>query len=812
MSEIEAGDIVCNSHHVMIYVGNGMIVHNDGNGHGTNGTLSYEKMEDYYDVIETAWRLYDEAAEKCTQANDGEEIHDTGGSFGGITGAISSIGSYAFEAMDELIGEDLDEFPVQANPPEDKEFYYKGLATEKDKNPVQPTEDNDANDRITKFLDWAVSMMITGVRGVFVGWANIVQIGASEYVAAMSGEQTNFSLDKSAMDNKEEVKKQMEESLTVEKIVYNKVPLFNVNVFSEEGSGSKDSLSGVVKTMTANWYYVARTGSIIVLLIVLIYLGIKTAISTSAEKKADFKEMFVNWLVSFMVVFVMQYIILFAINMNETFVKLLANIGGQLNLYQQVRTLTYSTEVWKGIVATFLYLALVWYLIKFIFIYFKRLFITVILIILGPITAAKYAYDKIKGNKGDTSLMLWVKEFTFSVMMQTVHALVYTIFVSIAINMAITGDAGLARIIIALVFFNFMVKAEKLVRQIMQLSGSSGGADFGDVSTDMKNIAGLATFWGASTKIFGVSRRLLEPVYNATSRIGGGILHFANRQIENGYVRLHKSELADKYGIEFNKSDTTKIDKKIDNLLREQYHMKVATIKSSLLAGAKSIGGMGQVFVSLPIFVTDSPTVGLENMVAGIKTMWHAAGEPIKGYKKFKTKKMYQSTQKSKNMIQKLMGVYGSREQGKTKKILKILWNTGLARLAGGANLVYSTVMYAGPRRYRKIYGQKLDIIENFSPEQIRLLIEAKKSEQRLMELLKKTRYKEFKGYNNEEATPLEKSLAKSYETRLEAVIEDSQKTFKQKELEDIIKTYQETTRKNKPKYRRFRNNFRKIK
>ena len=791
------GDLLVNKHHVMVYVGDGKIVHSM-NYPLYCDTVTYYGEVRYGGSMEE-WgvlRITEEAAASVTNPDAGGDLKDLG-SGGFLSGIGGKIGGLISDVKDWIeLDEDLDKFKVVENPPEGLNFYYKGLATEKSKETITPTKDNDENDRITKFLSWVVSMMVTGVRGVFVGWANIIQIGATQYIAEMAGEETSFNLKNAVMDAPDELKKQMEESLTVEKIVYNKVPVFDINVFSSTGVGAKDSLSGIVKTMVANWYYVVRTGSIIVLLIVLIYLGVKMAISTSVESKATFKEMLFNWLVSFIVVYFMHYIILFGIQMNETFVKILANMGEQLNLYQEVRTLTYSTEVWKGIVATILYLALVWYLIKFIIIYFRRLFITVILIILAPMTAAKYAYDKIKGGKSDTSLMLWVKEFSFSVMMQTVHALTYTIFVSISLNMATEGNGVLAKIIISLVFFNFMVKGEKLIKDILKLVGSEGGSDFGDVSIkDIQKYAGWPTLLKRSRKLQ-LLRRLASPV----TSLGGVAINFAGKQIENAYVKIHKSLLADEYDIDFGKTKKSDIDKKIEEKLRQQYRMKVSTVKSSIKTGIKTLGGMGQVFLSIPIFVTDSPVVGLENMLMGLNTIWHAAGEPIKGYKKFKAKKEYKSTSKSKSMIRRLIsGDYlnGSVEQRKWKKILNILKHTGLAGITGGANLVYLTL-----KKYFNVNGQKLDIINNFTPEQIRLLIEAKKSEQRLMGLLKQTRFREFKGYNSEEASELEKSLAKSYEERLAAIIEDSQKTFKTKKLEEAIRQHMKKTRKNKFEYR----------
>lgn len=46
-----------------------------------------------------------------------------------------------------------------------------------------------------------------------------------------------------------------------------------------------------------------------------------------------------------------------------------------------------------------MYMVLVYYLIKFLYIYFKRYITVNILAILGPIIAIKYAFDKIRSGK-----------------------------------------------------------------------------------------------------------------------------------------------------------------------------------------------------------------------------------------------------------------------------------------------------------------------------------------------------------------------------------------------------------------------------
>ena len=89
-------------------------------------------------------------------------------------------------------------------------------------------------------------------------------------------------------------------NVTVENIVYNKIPILDINFFNFESAGGavvdEDGIIYIIKENVATWYYIFRTMAILIMLIILLYLGIKMAISTVAEKKAVYKQMIVSWI------------------------------------------------------------------------------------------------------------------------------------------------------------------------------------------------------------------------------------------------------------------------------------------------------------------------------------------------------------------------------------------------------------------------------------------------------------------------------------------------------------------------------------
>lgn len=790
------GDIIANWHHVMVYVGNGKIIHCIGT------PLSNEGISEYYDWNKENWwgvcRIRADVVASFTQFNDGGDPHDLGSYVGGlinsIKGALKDFVAYVCKIGNELIGED-EEFP-EGTPTDNQNFYYQGIATKvgeekSDKKEQENQQKGSVFSLLTDFADYVLSSMITGVRGVFVGWTNIVQIGVSEYVAKASGEEPQFSLDKSVLDDSEQLRVQMKESLNLQKIVYNQVPVFDVNVFSNQAGGkdiSSNSLTGTVRKLTANWYYIVRTVSIIGLLLVLIYIGIKAAISSAAEDKAMFKGMLVNWLVAFIVVFFMHYIILFILQVNESFVNIFASIGGKLDLYETIRNLTWDPKPSVSFLAALIYIALVYYLIKFVIIYFKRLFVTIILIVMAPFVSAKYAYDKVKKGSNGTSLGKWIKEFTFSVFTQTIHALIYTVLMTVIVDITIKGADGIgiafAKFLLAIIFFRFMTQAEKLLREIFNLAGSEGGSNFGSIGS-----VGIGTFIGAST-IYKNVRAYAVPMYEQSKEylnkliknnewgfFGEGLLAkyvkkgytSTSKYIEDAYIDARKEQLINKYNLPNKERGKTIIGKKLDRQLREEYHMRFATIGNALSTSAKTVGGVTQAFVGLPIFLTENTLMGTEWMLAGAHTVFHAAGAPIKGYRKPKDDKKEKENKK----------------YTVPKKVAELIAGIG------------SVGMYNVFKNIKEVYGQRYDILFKdkrsddiqipFKPEQIKLLIQAENYELSIREKLKALKKFEFGG------DPLKLRFAMN---DLIQTMEQYQYVYNKIDINNYIKDYRKDIKK----------------
>ena len=261
-----------------------------------------------------------------------------------------------------------------------------------------------------------------------------------------------------------------------------------------KAAGKEDkSLVIILKETIAGWYYTLRTISIMVMLILLIYVGIQLAIKSSTTDKAVYKKMLTDWVAGMILVFSIHYIMLFVITLNEVAVETigklrtgttplavyeygleerieepLTNEELEFTLYDEVKTRAYDFKMSVGMTGMIMYMALVYYAWKFSFIYLKRYLTVAVLVIMAPLIAVSYAYNKVTSGKA-TIFSKWFKEFFFIVMLQTIHALIYVTFVQTALAISLNSISGF---ILTFILFNFMSKAEDIFRKIFGISGS----------------------------------------------------------------------------------------------------------------------------------------------------------------------------------------------------------------------------------------------------------------------------------------------------------------------------------------------------
>lgn len=369
---------------------------------------------------------------------------------------------------------------------------------------------------ISQLADYVAGFMTMMIKMVVVGWANIIVNIVTDAVDAITGEAveepvegngevdgnsigntittTNTTTgdtvntydDQKILENDElytptstELQPEGDDKLTIDKIIFNKVPLLDVNVFSDTAGGYKlkdDSSLQIIRDSVASWYYIIRNITIAVMLIILIYVGIRMAITTVASEKAEYKRMLVSWVVGFLIIFLIQYFLILVLNINSTILgwimKSQNSLGFEDGIYETVRRKAYEIKFSSGMAGTILYIILIILMIKFLYVYLKRFLAVCILIVMAPMMGASYAISKVRTGKAK-AFTRWMKDYTLLVLIQSVHALIYTIFLTVVLK--ITNES-LAGIVLALIVMNFMLKAANIFTSIFGMVGDKTGS------------------------------------------------------------------------------------------------------------------------------------------------------------------------------------------------------------------------------------------------------------------------------------------------------------------------------------------------
>lgn len=372
-------------------------------------------------------------------------------------------------------------------------------------------------------VDWFIGMITYVLKAVFLGWAGIIE-------KAIGG---IFSIGTATT---------VEGSLTVEKIVTNQVPMLDVNFFSLSQAGGRDldedSVIYVIRQSIAQFYYIIRNVAIAGLLITLIYIGIRMAMSTVASTKAKYKGMLIGWLESMVLVFFIHYIMVIIVSANEWFVDMISKtMGAEEVLYDTIRSQSYAVQASIGWPATIIYILLIYLLIKFVFIYLKRFVNIAILTFLAPVIAIGFSIDKIKDGKSQ-SFSKWLKDYSTNVILQSVHCLLYFMFITLAFNVAGQSIFG---VVLAVFLISCITQSEKLFKSIFGIEAS--GAPTGGLEDKpwTKLAVGTAMIKGAikaNTKMLGViSTPVRKPAKLGISKIQNAIRSNKIDKIQNSLYK-----------------------------------------------------------------------------------------------------------------------------------------------------------------------------------------------------------------------------------------------------------------------------------
>ena len=298
---------------------------------------------------------------------------------------------------------------------------------------------------------------------------------------------------------------------------------FTDNDHSNQLGGNNKSIVSELKSVVSGWYVAIRNIAIVGLLSVLIYLGIRIIISSSAGDKAKYKQTFMDWVIALCLIFFLHYIMVFAMTISESVTDMIAgDQQGDGTINQVIVQINadndadskrfYSNFVNVARIKTqlgnfpakmgnvLLYLAFTAYTVYFAVIYLKRILMLAFLTIIAPFVSLTYPLDKLKDGHAQ-AFNFWLKDYIFYAMLQPLHMLLYTVFVSSALTLASQN------MLYAIIAMAFIVPAEQIVKKMFGIHGNTESS-----------ISGFAGGAVAGTLL----NRLNKPPRHAGSRGGNG--------------------------------------------------------------------------------------------------------------------------------------------------------------------------------------------------------------------------------------------------------------------------------------------------
>ena len=250
-------------------------------------------------------------------------------------------------------------------------------------------------------------------------------------------------------------------------IFANKIKMFDVNFF-ENKSKKDNSLSAQLRNVIATWYIALRNIGLVLMLLVLVFIGIKITISSVASDKAKYKQLLVDWLVAVCLLVFMHYIMVFSVNLTEAFTDMFSGTyvkefnGKPMDL--QIRaalTRSYSlNDVQDRFYWALIYMIYTALSLTFVWQYLKRVIKIAFLTLFAPLMAASYPIDKMMDGKAQ-AFDRWLKDYMFTLMIQPLQMLLYSILVGSLSTLASTNG------VYGIVALCSLIPIEKLLREYL---------------------------------------------------------------------------------------------------------------------------------------------------------------------------------------------------------------------------------------------------------------------------------------------------------------------------------------------------------
>lgn len=247
-------------------------------------------------------------------------------------------------------------------------------------------------------------------------------------------------------------------------------------------AASGDTLGKLMRQSISEWYRTILKFSLIVYLIGYLIILIKVLIERTPEKIKLLKESMVRFILMLVVIYCLHYIMIAIFIINEDGINVAKSVGtkfsgidmqnDEYDLYETALSKAYEIEAVPGFIGLIMYLLLVYYTYKFVFVYAKRYINIIVLILIAPILFVVSTIKKIITGVSDGRILRWFKEFIFNVIIQVFHAVFYSILIGFTLKMS-DNNENLIGALLTLIVFGFIFKIDSIIRKIFNFVGGS---------------------------------------------------------------------------------------------------------------------------------------------------------------------------------------------------------------------------------------------------------------------------------------------------------------------------------------------------
>lgn len=170
-------------------------------------------------------------------------------------------------------------------------------------------------------------------------------------------------------------------------------------------------------------------------------------------------------------------------------IAILESYGGSgTDLMSTMRTKAGETG---RIIYAIIWLVLMFQMISLLAMYYKRIIMIAILLMIFPIIMITYAIDKINDGSAQT-FETWLKEFTINIIVQIAHAVIYVILVQTGLDIYQANPDNWLFLLMAVLF---LFPGERILRAMFGMNGSTIGSLKANVGSGMM-LAGMAVRGG----------------------------------------------------------------------------------------------------------------------------------------------------------------------------------------------------------------------------------------------------------------------------------------------------------------------------